>query len=79
MKRSLAATAAVGSRGDCRLSRTDSAVSARTITGMRCLVLTIDYDGTIATGGQVKPAALVSIERLRGSGRRTPVIGQTSG
>ncbi|HEX7228554.1 MAG TPA: hypothetical protein VF353_12345 [Candidatus Binatia bacterium] len=41
---------------------------------MRYLVLVTDYDGTIATRGQVEPAALAAIERLRESGRRAILL-----
>jgi hydroxymethylpyrimidine pyrophosphatase-like HAD family hydrolase len=41
---------------------------------MRYLVLVTDYDGTIATGGHVEPAALAAIERLRQSGRRAILL-----
>ncbi len=37
---------------------------------MRYLALVTDYDGTIASGGQMTDAAAASIERLRTSGRR---------
>jgi hydroxymethylpyrimidine pyrophosphatase-like HAD family hydrolase len=41
---------------------------------MRYLVLVTNYDGTIATGRHVEPAALGAIERLRESGRRAILV-----
>jgi hydroxymethylpyrimidine pyrophosphatase-like HAD family hydrolase len=41
---------------------------------MRYMVLAIDYDGSIATDGQVDKAALSAIERLRMSGRRAILV-----
>lgn len=41
---------------------------------MRYLVLVADFDGTLATDGQVPTVALTSLERLRRSGRRAVLI-----
>lgn len=41
---------------------------------MRYLVLATDYDGTLATDGQVEPATIAALERLRASGRRLLLV-----
>ena len=41
---------------------------------MRYLALATDYDGTLATGGQVDPATLGALDRLRASGRQVILV-----
>lgn len=41
---------------------------------MRFLALATDYDGTIATGGQVGESTFAALERLRRSGRRVLLV-----
>jgi hydroxymethylpyrimidine pyrophosphatase-like HAD family hydrolase len=41
---------------------------------MRYIAFATDYDGTLAEGGRVDPAAIEALERLRGSGRRLILV-----
>ncbi len=41
---------------------------------MRYLALATDYDGTLAEGGEVRPATIAALERLRESGRRLILV-----
>src|SRR5687767_3907031 len=41
---------------------------------MRFLALATDYDGTIATGGQVGESTFAALEKLRQSGRKVLLV-----
>jgi hypothetical protein len=41
---------------------------------MRCLALATDYDGTLATHGQVDDATVAALERLAASGRKLVLV-----
>src|SRR4051794_35057843 len=41
---------------------------------MRYLALICDYDGTLASSGQLAPTTLAGLERLRGTGRHLIMV-----
>jgi hydroxymethylpyrimidine pyrophosphatase-like HAD family hydrolase len=41
---------------------------------MRYLALVMDYDGTVASGGQISPPTISALKRLRSSGRRQILV-----